>query len=411
MMAPRVNVDRLWDSLMTMGKVGALSNGGCCRLALSKADGRGRDLFAGWCREVGCEVAVDQVGNIFARRPGRDKHLPSVATGSHLDTQPHGGRFDGVYGVLAGLEVIRTLNEHDISTKKPIDVIVWTSEEGVRFTPPMAGSSAFAGKLETSALHETRTLDGTTVIEDLRAIGYLGDEPVGVWPLAAFVEVHIEQGPILERSGKIIGVVDRVQGGCAWKVRLTGEDGHAGTTPMNSRRDACVGAARMIARLNELAAETDIDTRITVGSLELGTNSISTIPGKAAFTIDYRHPDARVLSELAAVMRRDLSDIAGRHDLEITFEVLMEKSPVAFDPKLVGVVEAAAGALGMSHMRMLSGAGHDAMNLAERVPTAMIFVPCKDGISHNEKEDALPVDLAAGADVLLQTLTSVARIV
>src|SRR5262245_11925804 len=286
---------RLWQSLMEMGAVGALPHGGCSRAALGVDDRAGRDLFVRWCREAGCDVQFDQVGNIYARRRGRDPRRKPVATGSHLDTQPHGGKFDGVYGVLAGLEVVRALNDARIATEAPIDVIVWTNEEGVRFSPPLAGSSAFAGAADVAAIHTARTLDGTTVRQDLESSGYLGREQPGSRALDCFVEAHIEQGPILEAAQRTIGIVTKIQGIRWLRVGVTGMDGHAGTTPMNRRRDALVGAAEMVTALNRIARELDEFARLTIGRFDVEPNSGATIPGRVAFTIDFRHPDLATL--------------------------------------------------------------------------------------------------------------------
>lgn len=404
MPAIRVNRDRLWNSLMEMGEIGSLPHGGCRRLALSDDDGLGRDLFVRWCREAGCEIGVDQVGNVFARRPGRAVDVPAIATGSHLDTQPHGGKFDGIYGVLAGLEVVRTLNDHGIETDRPIDIVVWTNEEASRFYPPLTGSSTFAGLIDPSDVHRMATFDGTLVGEDLLRIGYLGDEKPGSRALDSFVELHIEQGPILEAESKVIGVVTRIQGLRFLTVVLNGEDGHAGTLPMTRRRDALVGAARMILFLEELARTTDNAARLTVGSLEVSPNSTSTVPGEVKFTIDLRHPDEATLVTLTDIIQSKLPEIAGASGLEVAISVGLEKKPVVFDEAIGAQIQAAAEELGFTSLPILSGAGHDAMNLAPLMPTGMIFIPCAEGISHNEREYADPAHIAAGADVLLQVL-------
>lgn len=402
----KVSAGRLWQSLMDMGAVGALPNGGCCRAALSPEDNAGRDLFVRWCREAGCEVSFDQVGNIYARRAGRNATRPAVATGSHLDTQPHGGKFDGVYGVLAGLEVVRALNDAGLETEAPIDVIVWTNEEGVRFSPPLAGSSAFAGAAEVAAIHEAVTLDGTTVRQDLEASGYLGLEHPGGRKLDCFVETHIEQGPVLEAEGKTIGVVTQVQG-IRWStVTVTGVDSHAGTTPLHLRRDALLGAAEMVLAVNGIARDQDASARVTVGRLVVEPNSGATIPGKVTFNCDLRHPDAATLDDLDRRMQEAISDIAQRGRFAIDIRRTVDKRPVLFATELVDTVRDAARRCGYPSMDILSGAGHDAMNIARVVPTAMIFVPCKDGLSHNEAESATPADLAAGAHTLLHTLVA-----
>jgi N-carbamoyl-L-amino-acid hydrolase len=399
-----VNEARLWQSHMDMAKIGALPQGGCNRAALSADDKAGRDLFVRWCREAGCDVAFDQVGNIYARRPGREPRRPAVATGSHLDTQPHGGRFDGIYGVLAGLEVVRALNDAGVETRAPIDVIVWTNEEGVRFSPPLAGSSAFAGVADLEAVHQSVTLDGTTVLEDLQTTGYLGSERPGERTLDCFIEAHIEQGPILEAEGRTIGVVTQIQGIRWWTVTLTGTDSHAGTTPMHLRRDALLGAAEMLLELNRIAREQDQWARLTVGRIDVEPNSGATIPGKVVFNCDLRHPDAATVDHLESSMQVAMQAIAGRRGLQVEFTPLIDKPPVLFAGELLETVRAAVKHCGYSSMDMLSGAGHDAMNVARVAPTAMIFVPCKDGLSHNEAESAKPEHLAAGAQVLLHTL-------
>jgi N-carbamoyl-L-amino-acid hydrolase len=404
-----VNEARLWQSLMDMGQVGALPHGGCCRTALSAEDKAGRDLFVRWCRDAGCEVTSDVVGNLFARRPGRRPGRPSVATGSHLDTQPHGGKFDGIYGVLAGLEVVRALNDARIETEAPIDVVVWTNEEGVRFGPPLGGSSAFAGVVDVEKLHATVTLDGTTVRQDLESTGYLGHERPGERKFDCFVEAHIEQGPILEAEGKTIGVVTRVQGLRWLKVTVTGMDGHAGTTPMDRRRDAMQGAAEMLLEINRIAREADQRARLTNGRFEIEPNSGATIPGRVVFICDLRHPEPDAIARLDAQMQDAMRAIAQRRGLEITIERVMEKPPVQFATEIVDTVRAAARGLGYDSIDMLSGAGHDAMNVAHVAPAGMIFVPCKDGLSHNEAESAEPAHLAAGAQVLLQALLARAK--
>ena len=407
----RINGDRLWDSIMEMGRHGELPNGGCCRLALTREDQMGRDLFVKWAIDAGCAVSVDEVGNVYARRHGQGHDLPTVATGSHLDTQPHGGKFDGVYGVLAGLEVIRSLNDNNIKTQKPIDVIVWTNEEAARFPPPLTGSQVFAGKLKTEDVHRTLAKDGAMVKDELINIGYYGSEIPGSRKLYSFIEAHIEQGPLLENEAKTIGVVDCVQGAFAAEVTLSGEDGHAGTVQLNMRRDACLGAAEMIVFLNRLAMDTDALVKMTVGTFKISPNSMSTIPGQAYFTIDCRHPDWAILRSLQTEVERGLGEIAHNRALGFEFRILLEKQPVRFDQDIVSVIEKATKNLAYPYKRMLSGAGHDAMNIAELAPTAMIFIPCKNGISHSEAESASASDAAAGANVLLHAITELAGVV
>jgi len=399
-----VNQTTLWDSLMTMAKIGGLPGGGCCRLALSDTDGEGRDLFVKWCQEVGCDITVDQIGNIYARRAGRRNDAPAVSTGSHLDTQPHGGKFDGIYGVLAGLEVFRTLNNHKIETELPIDLIVWTNEEAARFHPPLTGSSTFIGNISLEDIHNVETIDGTRVAEDLARIGYLGKDVPGTRKLDSFFETHIEQGPILESENKTIGVVTQTQGMRFLTVNIFGEDGHAGTVPLCDRRDAMTGAAAMITFLNKLAIETDEQIRMTIGFLQVFPNSISTIPGHVCFTIDLRHPDKILLDTVGKRIEPALYSIADQHNLSIEMECNMEKSPVLFNEEMINLIQQAADKLGLTNRRILSGAGHDAMNLAQVVPTSMIFIPCEKGISHNEHENITSSDAAAGANVLLHAI-------
>jgi N-carbamoyl-L-amino-acid hydrolase len=400
----KVNENRLWDSLMEMGSVGALPNGGCRRLALTDEDKAGRDLFVAWCEESGCEVELDRVGNIYARRPGLDPERPSVATGSHLDTQPHGGKFDGIFGVLAGLEVIRSLNDAGIRTRAPMDVIVWTNEEGARFSPPLTGSSVFAGKFAVDEIHGTTTHDGALVRDELQRIGYLGASQPGERELDCFFEAHIEQGPVLESAGVPIGIVTGIQGIRWFSVTVSGVDSHAGTVPMNMRRDALVGAAQMVTGLCEEAIQTHPDIRFTVGRFDVQPNSGSTIPGHVSFNIDLRHPNEDVLDRFENRMGQELREIAASQQLDLAFERTINAPPVNFHAAMVELLRAAAHDLGYGHMDLISGAGHDAMNIARVVPTAMVFVPCKDGISHNEAEFAAPADLAAGAGVLLNAM-------
>lgn len=400
----RVDGQRLWDSLMTMAEIGATGNGGCRRLALTPEDKAGRDLFADWCRQAGLSVSIDRMGNMFARRPGRDDGHPPVVTGSHLDTQPHGGRFDGVYGVLAGLEVVRTLNEHGIETDAPIEVAVWTNEEGARFAPAMLGSGVFAGAFDLDYGLSRADGDGVTLGEALNAIGYAGGAACGGRPFTAFFEAHIEQGPILEHEGQTIGVLSGVQGIRWYDVVVTGQDAHAGPTPMELRRDALVGAAAMVTALDGLARAHAPHGRATVGVIEAVPGSRNTLPGEVRFTADLRHPDADTLAAIDAAFRQTLAEIAASRRLGITIEEIWYSPPTPFDPDCVSAVRRATQALGICHMDMVSGAGHDAVYIARVAPTGMIFVPCEGGLSHNEAENADPVHLAEGASVLLHAM-------
>jgi N-carbamoyl-L-amino-acid hydrolase len=400
----KVNGDRLWDSLMEMAKIGPGVAGGNCRLALSDFDREGRDLFVRWCKEAGCAIAVDKMGNIFARRPGSDPSLAPVITGSHLDTQPTGGKFDGVFGVLAGLEVIRTLNDNDIETAAPIEVAVWTNEEGSRFAPAMIASGVFAGVFDLEYGHSRKDVDGKSLGDELQRIGYLGEETPGEHPIRAFFEAHIEQGPILEAEKKTIGVVTGAQGQRWFEVTLTGSESHAGTTPMNRRRDALVAAARLVQAVNEIALAHPPHAVSTVGMLQVSPNSRNTIPGSVFLTVDLRHPDDHTLSAMEAELRKACAAICEPARIEADVEMIWYSPPIVFDKDCVGAVKQAASTAGYDNMEIVSGAGHDACYVSRVAPTAMIFVPCEEGVSHNESESATPEDLAAGCNVLLYAM-------
>ena len=378
--------------------------GGNCRLALSDFDREGRDLFVRWCQEAGCAITVDKMGNIFARRPGKNPELAPVTTGSHLDTQPTGGKFDGVFGVLAGLEVIRTLNDNDIETEAPVEVAVWTNEEGSRFAPAMVASGVFAGVFDLDYGHSRADVDGKTIGAELERIGYLGDETPGAHPIRAFFEAHIEQGPILEAEEKTIGVVTGAQGQRWFEATLTGSESHAGTTPMNRRKDALVAAAKLVTAVNEIALAHPPHAVTTVGMMQVSPNSRNTIPGSVFLTIDLRHPDDATLSEMEEELRQACAAICDPAGIEAVLDMIWYSPPIAFDKDCVGAVKQAAGAAGYDNMEIISGAGHDACYISRVAPTAMIFVPCEDGVSHNESESATPEDLAAGCNVLLYAM-------
>ena len=399
-----INGARLWDSLMAMAQIGATPKGGVCRLALTDLDRQGRDLFVAWAKEAGCTIAVDRMGNVFARRAGRDDSLAPVVTGSHADSQPTGGKFDGIYGVLGGLEVIRTLNDHRIETERPIEVVIWTNEEGSRFAPAMVSSGVFAGVFSLDYGLSRKDVDGKTLGEELARIGYAGELPVGK-PIHAAFELHIEQGPILEAEGKTIGVVHAAQGQRWYEVVLTGQESHAGPTPMPRRRDALLGAARVIDLVNRIGHAHAPYACATVGMIQCHPNSRNVIPGRVFFTVDFRHPDDAVLAQMDAELRAGVAKIVEDTRVELTsLEQIFYYRPVAFDAACVASVRAAAERFGYSHRDIVSGAGHDACYLAQVAPTAMIFVPCIGGISHNEIEDATPAWIEAGANVLLHAM-------
>ncbi len=400
----KIDGERLWQSLMAMAEIGPTEKGGSCRLALTDLDRQARDLFVEWCQEAGCSVTVDAMGNIFARRPGRDPDLAPVACGSHLDTQPTGGKFDGVFGVLAGLEVIRTLNDHDYDTDAPIEISVWTNEEGSRFPPAMIGSGVFAGVFDLEYGHGRADLEGKTIGAELQRIGYAGGTPCGDHPFRAFFEAHIEQGPILEAENKTIGVVRGAQGQRWYEVTVRGAEAHAGTTPMNRRRDALVGAARLVERVNAIALDHAPDAVSTVGLMQVSPNSRNTIPGEVFFAVDLRHPRDAVLSEMDAALRVACETVLDPMGLDHEIEEIWHTPALEFDADCVEAVRQAAAEAGYASRDIVSGAGHDACYISRVAPTGMVFVPCADGISHNEIESATPDDLTAGCNVLLQAM-------
>ncbi|AJE98371.1 Zn-dependent hydrolase [Pandoraea apista] len=403
--AVRVDGARLWNSLMQLAQIGATAKGGVCRLALTDLDRQGRDLFVAWAKEIGCTVRIDAIGNIFARRAGRNDTLPPVMTGSHIDTQPTGGKFDGNYGVLAGLEVLRTLNDNAIVTEAPLEVAVWTNEEGSRFVPVMMGSGVYAGAFTLDHALAQKDHDGVSVAEALRNIGYAGTEPAVGRPgaVGAYFEAHIEQGPVLEAHGTTIGVVQGALGQRWYDVTVTGMEAHAGPTPMELRRDALLAAAQLIQAVNRIACEHAPHARGTVGWVDNYPNSRNVIPGRVKLSVDLRAADDATLDALNAKLRAECAALSTR-GIDIAIEQVVYFPPQPFAPELVDAIRDGAKALGLSSMDAISGAGHDAVYLARVAPTAMIFVPCKDGISHNEIEDADPAHLEAGCNVLLQAM-------
>jgi beta-ureidopropionase / N-carbamoyl-L-amino-acid hydrolase len=402
--ALRVNGARLWDSLERMAQIGATAKGGVCRLALTELDREGRDLFVQWAREAGCTIRVDRMGNIFARRAGRNPDAAPVLTGSHADTQPTGGRYDGIYGVLGGLEVVRALNDAGIETDHPLEVVIWTNEEGSRFAPAMIASGVYAGVYPLEYGLSRTDASGTTIGEALAHIGYAGDEPVGGTPVHAAYELHIEQGAILERSGKTIGVVTAGQGQRWYEIEFEGVDAHAGTTPMDLRRDALVGAARMITFVEALGRSYAPHGRATVGMIEAKPNSRNTVPGRCFFTVEFRHPDSEVLEKMDAQLRAEVERVAQEARLGHKIEQIFNYAPVPFAHQCIEAVRHAANALGLANADIVSGAGHDACYLARVAPTGMIFIPCVDGLSHNEGEAITPEWAEAGANVLLHAM-------
>ena len=400
----RIDGQRLWDSLMEMAKIGATEKGGVCRLALTDLCKDSRDLFIKWCEEAGCTIKVDKMGNIFARRAGRNNDLAPVITGSHLDSQPTGGRFDGVYGVLSGLEVLRTMNDLGIETERPFEVAVWTNEEGSRFAPAMVASGVFAGVFDLEYGLSRADTDGKTMGEELERIGYNGPEEVGGRDIHAYFEAHIEQGPILEDEEITIGVVTDAQGQRWYEMTLTGVESHAGPTPMRIRKDALLGAARMVDMVNRIGLDNAPVACATVGMMEVYPNSRNVIPGRVFLTIDFRHPDDDVLAKMDAAMREAAQAIADDIGLDMDLEQIFYYAPIQFEDNCVNAVRQGAAACDYSMREIVSGAGHDACYVANVAPSGMIFIPCVDGISHNEIEDAKPEWVTAGGDVLLHAI-------
>jgi len=405
----RINESRLWHTLMEMAKVGPGVAGGNNRQALTDEDGQGRALFQRWCEEAGMSVSVDQVGNIFATRTGTNPNARAVCMGSHLDTQPVGGRFDGVLGVLAGLEVVRTLNDLAVESEHPIVVTNWTNEEGSRFAPVMMASGVYAGVHSVDWAYARQDKQGRTFGAELERIGWKGDEPVGTRKFDAYVELHIEQGPILEAEGIDIGVVTGGQGLTWLQVTFTGRSAHAGSTPMGKRRNAGLAAARAVELVQTVSMHHQPDAVGTVGRLELRPNSTNSVPGSAELTVDIRSPDAAVLQDMETRIREGVALIALELGVSGDVQRLQHAAPVAFDAGCVELVRDQARSLGYSFRDIVSGAGHDAYWLARVAPTAMIMCPCVDGISHNEAENISPQWAAAGTNVLLHTVARLAK--
>ena len=406
----RINGERLWESLMAMAQIGPGVAGGNNRQALTDEDAAGRALFASWCEGAHCTLGVDQMGNQFARREGSQPELAPVYVGSHLDTQPTGGKYDGVLGVLAGLEIVRTLNDLGITTERPIVIVNWTNEEGTRFPPAMVSSGVFAGVHSLDWAYSREDANGHTFGDELKRIGYLGDEPVGERDMHAFFELHIEQGPILENENTTIGVVTHGQG-LAWQqVTLIGKESHTGSTPMPMRVNAGLGMARITQLVDDIAWRFAPDAVGAVGQCDIYPNSRNVIPGKALFTVDFRHPDKAVIESMCNALGTEGQQLADDMGLDMTIEKVGGFDPVAFDADCISAIRSAAESLGYSHRDIVSGAGHDACWISRVAPTAMVMCPCVDGLSHNEAEEISPAWATAGADVLMQAVVSTAGV-
>ena len=400
----RINGPRLWDSLMELAQIGATPKGGVCRLTLTDLDKQGRDLVSRWAREAGMTVTIDKIGNGFMRRPGRNNALPPIVTGSHIDTQPTGGKFDGNYGVLAGLEVVRTLNDAGVQTEAPIEVAWWTNEEGSRFVPVMMGSGVFAKAFTLDHAYAAKDVDGKSVKDELQRIGYIGEQEPGEHPIGCYFETHIEQGPVLEDHDKTIGVVTGVLGIRWYDCVVSGMEAHAGPTPMALRKDALQVAAKLMQEVVACAHRHPPHGRGTVGMVQVHPNSRNVIPGRVKFSIDLRNAS----DEICEAMDADIRAVAAKISLESGLPI--EITPVSsypaqpFHADCIAAVARATEKLGYSHMRCVSGAGHDAVYMARLAPAGMIFIPCKDGISHNEIESAKPEHITAGCNVLLHAM-------
>jgi N-carbamoyl-L-amino-acid hydrolase len=402
----RINGKRLWDSLMEMAKIGATPKGGVRRLTLTDVDKRGRDRFRAECEAAGLTVRVDAIGNMFARREGRDPSRLPVLFGSHLDSQPSGGKFDGALGVVAGLELMHTLNDLGIVTQAPLELVNWTDEEGSRFGQSMMGSGVWTGAYALEQAYSLTDTDGTSVRAALDGIGYRGQQPAAVFPADAYFELHIEQGPILERENKQIGIVTGAQSMVWYDAIVTGQDSHAGTTPPSARKDALVCAARIIDLVDRMMRARGEDGRGTVGQLLVSPNSRNVVPGEVRFSVEFRHPSDAEIDRLDAQFPREAGFLARDCGvaLELTRVVKVPAQP--FDSACIDLVRQGAAKLGLSAREIVSGAGHDAVYVARHVPTAMIFTPCKDGLSHNEAESILPEEAEAGCQVLFEAVVA-----
>jgi N-carbamoyl-L-amino-acid hydrolase len=400
----RINGERLWASLMELAKIGATPKGGVCRLTLTDLDKQGRDLVLQWAREAGMTVTIDKIGNGFMRRAGRNNALPPIVTGSHIDTQPTGGKFDGNYGVLAGIEVVRTLNDHGIQTEAPIEVAFWTNEEGSRFVPVMMGSGVFAKAFTLEHAYTAKDTEGKSVKDELTRIGYIGTEEPGQHPIGAYFETHIEQGPVLEDNDITIGVVQGVLGIRWFDCTVTGMEAHAGPTPMALRKDALQVSTYLMQEIVAAALRHKPHGRGTVGMVHVHPNSRNVIPGQVKFSIDLRNATDALVDTMADEVKAFAAKLSKDSGLPIEIKQVSGYPAQAFHKDCVDAVGRAAAKLGYSNMPTVSGAGHDAVYMAQLAPAGMIFIPCKDGISHNEIEDAKPEHITAGCNVLLHAM-------
>lgn len=405
----RINKKRLWSTLTDMAKIGATVKGGCNRQALTALDKAGRELFISWCEDIGCEIRWDEIGNLFARYPGTDTKAATILMSSHLDTQPTGGKFDGVYGVLGGLEVLRTLHENNITLTHPLEVAVWTNEEGARFSPACMGSGVWTGNLDLSSMLQATDKDGISVAQALESTGFKGNIKATPHNIAAAIELHIEQGPILEKQHKQVGIVTGIQGLRWFTITLSGIPCHAGPTPMEDRTDPVQPMTEIIQYAYRLAAKYAPDSRATIGEIITHPGSPNTVPETVVVRIDLRHQSAEVIEQMDRSFRQQVAHICAAYSVDYQLDEKWRMEVTTFDRSCIAAVEEATHIVGTSSMRIVSGAGHDSLYLSQRVPTSMIFIPCKDGISHNEAESITEEQADAGANVLLHTVLRLAN--
>ena len=403
-----INEDRLWQSLNKMATIGATPKGGVNRQTLTDLDKESRDLFIKWCKEENLDIKIDQIGNIFARRKGKNNKLPAIVSGSHLDTQPTGGKYDGALGVLSALEVVRVLNENNYVTEAPIEIIVWTNEEGCRFPPAMTGSAVFAGLHNLKDALKIKDPEGKTLGDELKRIKYNGTSKINPKKIGAFIETHIEQGPILEMEKKNIGIVTGAQAQKWYEINILGMEAHAGPTPMNKRKDALVGASKIVLAVNKIGNHFQPGGCATCGVIEIKSPSRNVIPGEVFLTIDFRHPENKILNKMAQMLKKEIKSISKLLNLKIKTNQILELKSNKFDKNINNTIKSVIKKLGYSSREIVSGAGHDAVNINSIAPTSMIFIPCIDGISHNESEDVLKSDVSKGAEVLLHSMIKLA---
>ncbi len=404
MTSPQIDSARLWKSLEEISVFGETPAGGLHRLAASTEDGQARDYVVAAARELGCTVRIDALGNTFMRRSGTDPSAKAILIGSHLDSQPLGGKYDGIYGVMAGLELLRVLHESNMQTKHPIEVAVWTNEEGARFAPAMMGAAYFAGKFTAEELLSRKDVDGIELGKSLTEIGYAGTDDISPVEHKAYFEIHIEQGPILQDENLQIGVVTLVQGMRWFRIGITGQAGHTGTYPMETRRDALVAASHLVKAVQQIGLGQPQTGRATVGHLVVTPNSPNVIPGHVELMVEFRNPEVAVLDVMTASLNQALTEIETKHGVEVVSKQELDSATIDFTPELIEIVEQAALACGKTSKRMISGAGHDACQLSAVMPTTMIFIPCDKGISHAENEAITQEWAADGAQVLVETV-------